>query len=274
MKHLKKLALAGVSAAVVAGVALAPGLIESAEAANYRLGDYGRNPHSANTTHSSWGSKAWPNCPTDIVTASSNTGDKAGVRKALAPLVSELLKQTEARGYALDPAQTGGFNCRSIRGSNKPSNHSRGLAVDLNWNRNPMASYFKSDIPPHIVSMWEQAGFYWGGRYSGRPDTMHFEYIGSVASVQTNLAKLRGSSSGTPKTDKCEQAPQTTIKKGSRGAAVREAQCRLNAKGFSAGAADGIFGPKTDAAVRSFQRQRGLVVDGIVGPKTWAALSR
>jgi peptidoglycan hydrolase-like protein with peptidoglycan-binding domain len=34
----------------------------------------------------------------------------------------------------------------------------------------------------------------------------------------------------------------------------------------------GTFGPKTEAAVREFQRQHGMVADGIVGPKTWAAL--
>ena len=33
-----------------------------------------------------------------------------------------------------------------------------------------------------------------------------------------------------------------------------------------------LFGPKTEAAVRAFQRQRRLVPDGIVGPKTWAEI--
>ncbi|HEX5684214.1 MAG TPA: peptidoglycan-binding domain-containing protein [Ideonella sp.] len=36
----------------------------------------------------------------------------------------------------------------------------------------------------------------------------------------------------------------------------------------------GTFGPKTEAAVRAFQRKLGMVGDGIVGPKTWAAPGR
>jgi peptidoglycan hydrolase-like protein with peptidoglycan-binding domain len=36
--------------------------------------------------------------------------------------------------------------------------------------------------------------------------------------------------------------------------------------------ADGIFGPKTDQAVRRFQTVNGLVVDGRVGRNTWDRL--
>jgi peptidoglycan hydrolase-like protein with peptidoglycan-binding domain len=65
---------------------------------------------------------------------------------------------------------------------------------------------------------------------------------------------------------------QPLLRSGSRGPAVATLQKQLNAAGFNAGAADGIFGPKTLAAVKAFQRARGLAADGIVGPKTRAAL--
>ena len=39
------------------------------------------------------------------------------------------------------------------------------------------------------------------------------------------------------------------------------------------GPLDGIYGPKSEAAVKRFQRDRRLVVDGIVGPNTWRKLN-
>lgn len=59
---------------------------------------------------------------------------------------------------------------------------------------------------------------------------------------------------------------------GSRGAEVVTLQQTLNTQGYWCGSADGIFGPKTYAAVIKFQKVKGLAVDGIVGPQTRAAL--
>ena len=46
----------------------------------------------------------------------------------------------------------------------------------------------------------------------------------------------------------------------------------LNTLGFSTGGLDGIFGARTQEAVRNYQNQVGLSVDGIVGCNTWRAL--
>jgi peptidoglycan hydrolase-like protein with peptidoglycan-binding domain len=62
------------------------------------------------------------------------------------------------------------------------------------------------------------------------------------------------------------------LREGAKGEAVRALQNRLNALGYNAGGADGAFGPKTEAAVKAFQKARGLTADGVVGPKTWDKL--
>jgi hypothetical protein len=61
---------------------------------------------------------------------------------------------------------------------------------------------------------------------------------------------------------------------GSRGPEVVTLQRELNKQLFPRPnlAEDGIFGPKTQAAVKAFQKQAGLKQDGIVGPNTRAAL--
>lgn len=64
----------------------------------------------------------------------------------------------------------------------------------------------------------------------------------------------------------------TTLKLNSKGDEVKTLQHKLNDFGNYGLVADGIFGAKTQTAVKDFQKKKGLVVDGIVGAKTWAAL--
>lgn len=61
-------------------------------------------------------------------------------------------------------------------------------------------------------------------------------------------------------------------KMGSVGNEVTAIQNVLKRQGYYTGAVDGIFGSKTLAAVKSFQRANGLTVDGIAGPQTLKAL--
>jgi peptidoglycan hydrolase-like protein with peptidoglycan-binding domain len=56
------------------------------------------------------------------------------------------------------------------------------------------------------------------------------------------------------------------LRRGDRGADVVALQAALGIR------ADGDFGPATEAAVRLFQADRGLLVDGVVGAMTFMAL--
>lgn len=63
-----------------------------------------------------------------------------------------------------------------------------------------------------------------------------------------------------------------TSRRGSTGNEVRQIQEKLKKWGYYNGAVDGIYGSKTEAAVKSFQRKNGLTADGIAGKKTLAAM--
>jgi putative chitinase len=57
------------------------------------------------------------------------------------------------------------------------------------------------------------------------------------------------------------------LRKGDTGPSVQAVQAALGE------VTDGIYGEVTRAAVRTWQRGRGLLADGVVGPATWAAMS-
>lgn len=52
---------------------------------------------------------------------------------------------------------------------------------------------------------------------------------------------------------------------------VKSAQLLLNAAGYTINP-DGVFGSKTEAQTKAFQKAHGIGQDGMIGPKTWPAL--
>ncbi len=82
---------------------------------------------------------------------------------------------------------------------------------------------------------------------------------------------LTGATPQPPLIPAAEAAPggagRQTLRRGASGDAVRTLQLKLQLEPV-----DSLFGGQTEAKVREFQRNNGLVPDGIVGPKTWQKL--
>jgi hypothetical protein len=107
-----------------------------------------------------------------------------GVAEKLAA-VSKVLDELPARFDSFLFPSAGTYVCRKIAGTDRPSVHGAGIAIDIalkhahywRWTK-PGADGrypFKNSIPPEIVAAFEAQGFIWGGRWY-HYDTMHFEY--------------------------------------------------------------------------------------------------
>jgi peptidoglycan hydrolase-like protein with peptidoglycan-binding domain len=89
---------------------------------------------------------------------------------------------------------------------------------------------------------------------------------GSTTS-QTSLSSFTAANGTQPR------ATTGSLRPGARGETVRSLQDQLRAAGFDPGLSDGVFGARTERAIRDFQRAQGLQVDGIAGRRTFAALN-
>lgn len=235
--------------------------------------------------HPSWG----PGWPTDnrskmITVVAGKGGVRLPVRKEIGPLVAALVGDLErARGRPFRIDWSWGYANRAIAGTTTPSNHSWGLAVDLDAPENPYlpaavhrqahplrktfpgGRVLRSTMPEDVEAIANRWGFGWGGRYTTRPDPMHFEYMGSTDDAK-QLVNGMGDFPKPERPRKVPPAERPITRRGSRGPFVRYLQRKLGIP------RDGIFGPVTEGAVRTFQQDKGLTVDGIVGPETWTAV--
>jgi hypothetical protein len=111
-------------------------------------------------------------------------GFPGGVHREVAPLMrAMLLRSIQAGWVALHDGWCWGYANRPIKTSNggfteTPSNHSWGLAIDVNAPENPFGGT-SHKIPEAMGDFWEAAGFRWGGHYSSTKDWMHFEFMGT-----------------------------------------------------------------------------------------------
>jgi hypothetical protein len=106
-----------------------------------------------------------------------------GIDGLIAKISDELQADAKLGTYGLKPG--GGFNWRVIAGTTHLSEHSFGIALDINvgfsdywrWNKPGKDGViaYKNRIPLEIVALFEKYGFIWGGRWY-HYDTMHFEY--------------------------------------------------------------------------------------------------
>jgi D-alanyl-D-alanine carboxypeptidase/LysM domain len=156
----------------------------------FSISDYSISPE-----RKGWG-HGWPHDRSADMSRvkADRSGTKVNVHKRIAALVDMLLDESERRGYVLHPAQCGGYNNRAIKGTNKPSNHSWGLAVDLNWDLNPESHDGKvhSNLPSWLPQLWGRYGFAWGGNYHGsHRDPMHLEFMGAPADADDMTALAR-----------------------------------------------------------------------------------
>ena len=107
-----------------------------------------------------------------------------GASEQLKKVASELAKLPRYRKYLTNASS---FYWRTVRGANRQSAHSDGIAIDINttysnywlWS-NPNCSetdkiQYTNRIPIEIVKVFEKHGFIWGGKWY-HYDTMHFEY--------------------------------------------------------------------------------------------------
>lgn len=134
-----------------------------------------------------------------------------------------------------------------------------------------------------VGAIGKSLGLEWGGEWRKFPDYPHFQLTFGLSLADLRAGKRPPQPMQTAQQQKPTQKSQPTqqyplpngiLKRGSRGEAVKQLQRALNAARFKCGQVDGIYGPKTEDAVRRFQMvYLPHEVDGIYGPKTKAKLA-
>ena len=163
---------------------------------------------------------------------------------------------------------------------------------DLNWSNHAFQVSYSGFTQAEIARVRQGLNLFrgciwWGQDWTSPKDSMHFQlhYPEGDGRITALAKDLRGGYLGIYTKTGPAVTPAPTpagatdlLQYGSNGPAVTALQAGFN-KVFPSYpglplAVDGDFGPRTQAAVREFQRRVGLDPDGIVGPLTRAQLAK
>lgn len=109
--------------------------------------------------------------------------------------------------------------------------------------------------------------FRMGGTHASGAGNIDYEaFLGGSAPAAPAKPAAKPAAAPVASTRPASPVGRAVIKQGSTGEDVKYLQTKLGLT------ADGVFGPRTKAAVVTFQSSKGLTMDGIVGPRTWTVL--
>ncbi len=121
-------------------------------------------------------------CDESVMASMTLFGHPVRIHQNLVPSLSRVDAAWRSRGgdsyYRV--TSVGGYACRKIAGSNKMSNHSYGVAVDINPAQNP---HLKSECRTNMhesrfYDLFMAEGWGWGCNWSSSKDAMHFSKAG------------------------------------------------------------------------------------------------
>jgi peptidoglycan hydrolase-like protein with peptidoglycan-binding domain len=145
----------------------------------------------------------------------------------------------------------------------------------------PVASPVASERVKLLQAELEEAGYYSGPINGLYDDATHAAIIkvqtdGGIAvdgiyGPETHAVLIRVMAGEDPQAATATASP-TTMPAASKH--IKQVQQELKQLGYYKGAIDGIYGPRTTAAVVAFQKDWGLAADGKLGPKTDEALAK
>jgi len=128
----------------------------------------------------------------------------------------------------------------------------------VRWNGNPTGEGFFGKWNPATIK-----GTIVNGQRVPYPAGTNFSNAPRAAAPAATTAAAPAAASTTP--------TGGLLRRGNRGEEVKQLQRDL---GMTGDEIDGIFGPATERAVRTFQQNSGSKVDGLVGPETRAAITK